>query len=196
MYNSPFSRAFWRDSLENARSLKTLVICALCMAMSIILGYFYIPITESLSIRFTYLATSTVGLVAGPVAALIYGAAVDLLDFMMHPGYTFFFGYTLSAMVGAFFYAIFYYRQRITILRIVLCRLCVNLIVNVVMGAYWSNMLYGKGFIYRMTTSFFKNIIMLPIEVIITIAFFSLLLPAFKSARYIPADQNRKITWF
>ena len=195
MYNSPFSRAFWRESLENARSLKTLVICALCMAMSIILGYFYIPITESLSIRFTYLATSTVGLVAGPVAALIYGAAVDLLDFMMHPGYTFFFGYTLSAMVGAFFYAIFYYRQRITILRIVLCRLCVNLIVNVVMGAYWSNMLYGKGFIYRMTTSFFKNIIMLPIEVIITIAFFSLLLPAFKSARYIPADQNRKITW-
>ena len=196
MYNSPFSRAFWRDSLENARSLKTLVICALCMAMSIILGYFYIPITESLSIRFTYLATSTVGLVAGPVAALIYGAAVDLLDFMMHPGFTFFFGYTLSAMVGAFFYAIFYYRQRITILRIVLCRLCVNLIVNVVMGAYWSNMLYGKGFIYRMTTSFFKNIIMLPIEVIITIAFFSLLLPAFKSARYIPADQNRKISWF
>ncbi|MBQ5760897.1 MAG: hypothetical protein IIV85_03980, partial [Clostridia bacterium] len=73
MYNSPFSRAFWRDSLENARSLKTMVICALCMAMSIILGYFYIPITESLSIRFTYLATSTVGLVAGPVAALIYG---------------------------------------------------------------------------------------------------------------------------
>ena len=191
MYNSPFSRAFWRESLENARSLKTLVICALCMAMSIILGYFYIPITESLSIRFTYLATSTVGLVAGPVAALIYGAAVDLLDFMMHPGYTFFFGYTLSAMVGA----IFYYRQRITILRIILCRLCVNLIVNVGMGAYWSNMLYGKGFIYRVTTSFFKNIIMLPAEVIITVAFFSLLLPAFKSAHYIPADQNRKITW-
>lgn len=195
MYNSPFSRAFWRDSLENARSLKTVVICALCMAMSIILGYFYIPITESLSIRFTYLATSTVGLVAGPVAALIYGAAVDLLDFMMHPGFTFFFGYTLSAMVGAFFYAIFYYRQKITVLRILLCRLCVNLIVNVGMGAYWSNMLYGKGFIYRVTTSFFKNIIMLPIEVIITVAFFSLLLPAFKSARYIPAEQNRKITW-
>ena len=195
MYNSPFSRAFWRDSLENARSLKTMVICALCMAMSIILGYFYIPITESLSIRFTYLATSTVGLVAGPVAALIYGAAVDLLDFMMHPGFTFFFGYTLSAMVGAFFYAIFYYRQKITVLRIVLCRLCVNLIVNVGMGAYWSNILYGKGFIYRVTTSFFKNIIMLPIEVIITVAFFSLLLPAFKAARYIPAEQNRKITW-
>ena len=195
MYNSPFSRAFWRDSLENARSLKTMVICALCMAMSIILGYFYIPITESLSIRFTYLATSTVGLVAGPVAALIYGAAVDLLDFMMHPGFTFFFGYTLSAMVGAFFYAIFYYRQKITVLRILLCRLCVNLIVNVGMGAYWSNMLYGKGFIYRVTTSFFKNIIMLPIDVIITVAFFSLLLPAFKSARYIPAEQNRKITW-
>ena len=195
MYNSPFNRAFWRDSLENARSLKTMVICALCMAMSVILGYFYIPITESLSIRFTYLATSTVGLVAGPVAALIYGAAVDLLDFMMHPGFTFFFGYTLSAMVGAFFYAIFYYRQKITVLRILLCRLCVNLIVNVGMGAYWSNMLYGKGFIYRVTTSFFKNIIMLPIEVIITVAFFSLLLPAFKSARYIPAEQNRKITW-
>ena len=165
------------------------------MAASIILGYFYIPITESLQLKFTYLATSTVGLVCGPVAALLYGFTVDILDFFMHPGYSFFFGYTLSAMAGAFFYAIFYYRQRITILRMVLCRLCVNYIVNVGMGALWSSMLFSKGYLYYLTTSLGKNTVMLPVEVAVTAAFFALLLPAFKAARFISADQAQKITW-
>ena len=195
MYSSPFSKGFWQEAVRSVRSLRTLIFCALCMAASIILGYFYIPITESLQIRFTYLATSTVGLVCGPAAALLYGFAVDILDFFMHPGYTFFFGYTLSAMAGALFYAIFYYRQRITILRIVLCRLCINYIVNVGMGALWSSMLYSKGYLYYLTTSLFKNTVMLPVETAVTVAFFSLLLPAFKAARFIPAEQARKITW-
>lgn len=195
MFKSPFSKGFWQEAARSARSLRTLIFCALCMAASIILGYFYIPITESLQLKFTYLATSTVGLVCGPVAALLYGFTVDILDFFMHPGFSFFFGYTLSAMAGAFFYAIFYYRQRITILRMVLCRLCVNYIVNVGMGALWSSMLFSKGYLYYLTTSLVKNTVMLPVEVAVTAAFFALLLPAFKAARFIPADQAQKITW-
>ena len=160
MFKSPFSRGFWHQSAVTARNLKVLVMCALCMAASIILGYFYIPVSDNLTIRFSYLATATAGLVAGPIGGLLYGFTVDILDFFMHPGYSFFFGYTLSAMAGAFFYAIFFFRQRITILRIVLCRLCVNYLVNVLMGALWSSMLYSKGYIYYLTTSLLKNTIM------------------------------------
>ena len=77
----------------------------------------------------------------------------------------------------------------------VLCRLCVNYIVNVGMGALWSSMLFSKGYLYYLTTSLVKNTVMLPVEVAVTAAFFALLLPAFKAARFIPADQAQKITW-
>lgn len=196
MFAGPFSKGFWQDSLKTAKKLRVLVMCALCMAASVVLGYFYIPVGENLTIRFSYLATATAGLVAGPVGALIYGFTVDILDFFMHPGYAFFFGYTLSAMAGAFFYAIFFYRQKITVLRIVFCRLCVNYLVNVLMGSLWSNIFYGKGYIYYLLKSLMKNTVMLPVEVIIMATFFTLLLPALKASGLIPAEQNRKITWF
>ncbi|MBR5284149.1 MAG: hypothetical protein IKU27_03785 [Clostridia bacterium] len=115
---------------------------------------------------------------------------------MLHPTNVFFFGYTISSMVGALIYALFYYRKRLTVCRIIFCRLFVNLVVNVFMNALWSHILYGKGYIYRMVVSYIKNIALLPIEVAVTVAFFTLLLAAFKTTNYIPNEQIRKITWF
>lgn len=196
LYKSPFSKGFWRDAAQNARKLKVVVFCALCMAASVVMGYFYVPIAENLTIRFTYLATATAGLIAGPIGALVYGFTVDILDFFMNPQGSFFFGYTLSAMFGALFYALFFYRQRITILRIALCRICVNYLVNVLLGAFWSSVLYSKGYIYYLGKSLVKNTIMLPVEVVIMVVFFGLLLPAIKSTGLIPPEQNQKIKWF
>ena len=196
MFKSPFSPGFWKEAAATPRRLRVLVLCALYMAASIILGYCYIPISENLTIRFTYLATATAALVAGPVGGLIYGFTVDILDFFMHPGYSFFFGYTLSAMAGALVYALFFFRQKITIVRIVLCRLIINYGVNVLLGSLWSSMLYSKGYIFYMGRSLVKNTLMLPIEVIVMTAFFSLLLPALRRSSMLPADQCRKVTWF
>ena len=196
MFKFITSKKYWSEAASRLGDLRVMLICSMCIALSVILGYFYIPINESLYIRFTYLAASTVGLVAGPVAALVFGAAVDLVDFMLHPTNVFFFGYTISSMVGALIYALFYYRKRITVVRIIFCRLAVNLVVNVFLGALWSNILYGKGYIYRLVISYIKNIVLLPVEVAVTVAFFSLLLLAFKTTNYVPNEQIRKITWF
>ena len=196
MFKHPFSGAFWRQAAKSAKNLRVMVVCAMCMAASIVLGYFYVPISDTLTIRFSYLATATAGLTAGPLGALLYGFAVDLLDFMIHPQGNYFFGYTLSAMFGALFYALFFYRQRVTVLRMVLCRICVNYLVNVGLGAFWSSILYSKGYLYYLTKSLLKNTIMLPIEVAIMAVFFSLLLPALKKTGLLPVEQCKKVTWF
>ena len=196
MFKFITSKKYWSEAAGRLGDLRVMLICSMCIALSVILGYFYIPINESLSVRFTYLATSTVGLVGGPVVALVFGAAVDLVDYMLHPTNVFFFGYTISSMVGALIYALFYYRKRLTVCRVIFCRLFVNLVVNVFMNALWSHILYGKGYIYRMVVSYIKNIALLPIEVAVTVAFFTLLLAAFKTTNYIPNEQIRKITWF
>lgn len=107
MYSSALSKGFWKESLQGVRSLRVMCMCALCMALSVILGYFYVPITDGLTIRFTYLATAMASLVAGPIGGLLYGFTVDILDFFMHPGYSFFFGYTLSGHGRGLFLRLF-----------------------------------------------------------------------------------------
>ena len=54
----------------------------------------------------------------------------DILGFILQPTGDFFPGYTLSTMAGVLVYALCFYRARITVLRIVLANLVVNLLVN------------------------------------------------------------------
>ncbi|MBR5284150.1 MAG: hypothetical protein IKU27_03790 [Clostridia bacterium] len=71
MFKFITSKKYWSEAAGRLGDLRVMLICSMCIALSVILGYFYIPINESLSVRFTYLATSTVGLVGGPVVALV-----------------------------------------------------------------------------------------------------------------------------
>ena len=169
MFKSPFSKGFWQEAARSARSLRTLIFCALCMAASIILGYFYIPITESLQLKFTYLATSTVGLVCGPVAALLYGFTVDILDFFMHPGFSFFFGYTLTAFCTGLFYGCFLHKKPMKLWKILLAQALVSLICYAGLNTLWTYLMgYGRseGFI---VTRLIVNLVSYPIYSLILI---------------------------
>ena len=96
----------------------------------------------------------------------------------------FFPGYTLTAMAGSFVYALFLYRARITVRRIVLCKLCVNLLVNVGLNCLWSAMLYSKGYLFYLGQSLAKNLLMLPVEIVILLTFLRIMLPVLSSAAH------------
>lgn len=105
----------------------------------------------------------------------------------------FFPGYTLTAMAGSFVYALFLYRARITVRRIVLCKLCVNLLVNVGLNCLWSAMLYSKGYLFYLGQSLAKNLLMLPVEVVILLTFLRIMLPVLSSAGLTPPQPTKHI---
>ena len=43
-----------------------------------------------------------------------------------------------------------------------------TMLVNVLIGTYWVSVMYGKGFAFYFITRFIKNIIQLPINIILT----------------------------
>ncbi|MFA5542808.1 MAG: folate family ECF transporter S component, partial [Bacilli bacterium] len=115
------------------------------------------------------------------------------------PG-TFFPGYTLSAMLGAFIYSIFLYRTRITVLKIFLAKLTVNVFVNSILGSLWLHiMLYNpeiensKTFIVYLTGGFLKNMILLPFEVVLLVIMFKRIIPISKSFNLISDDVSNEI---
>lgn len=195
LYKHPFSRSYWQTALKDFTKLPTLafsaVMIAACLALSLIPS---IPIGDKVRVSWGFLARALCGMVGGPVNALVFGAAEDTISFFLHPTGPYFPGYTLTTMLGTLLYALFLYRARVTILRIFLAKLSTN-ILNVTLGALWSAILYGKGYLYYASASLVKNAVMLPIQTAMLAILFAALLPILGRIGFLPAQSSDKISW-
>ena len=174
---SPFTRGYWRTAAKELKNLRMLTLAAIVVALRIVLGGVRIPLGDNLNIFFGYLINSLGSAIYGPVVALLSGFATDILGYFVRPDGPFFPGYVLSTMLGSFFYALFFYRARITLPRIIGAKLTVNLLVNVGLGALWSAIQFSKGYYYYLAKSLTKNIGMLPIEVFLLWLFLRAMAP-------------------
>lgn len=174
---SPFTRGYWRTAAKELKNLRMLTLAAIVVALRIVLGGVRIPLGDNLNIFFGYLINSLGSAIYGPVVALLSGFATDILGYFVRPDGAFFPGYVLSTMLGSFFYALFFYRARITLPRIIGAKLTVNLLVNVGLGAMWSAIQFSKGYYYYLAKSLTKNIGMLPIEVLLLWLFLRAMAP-------------------
>lgn len=193
---SIFSFKYWQAAAAEFKSLRSITFAALVIALSIVIGSLFIPVGESLRIKFSFLVISVGAMIYGPVVATVAGAASDVVGYLMFPSGVFFPGYTLSAMLGAFIYGLFLYRTRITVLKILLAKFLVNFVVNVGLGSLWSAMMFGKGYIYYFAKSIIKNTLMLPIEVIMLVVLLQLLLPILMRLKLVPEQESKRIKLF
>jgi len=196
LFASPLLPGYWRTAGHELSKLRILTLAAMLLALRIVIGAVRIPVADNLNIMFTYLPESLIGLICGPVAAPMVGAAGDILGYIMHPSGAFFPGYTLSAMLTGLIYALFLYRARITVIRIAFAKLLVNYGVNVLLGSLWSTMMYGKGYLYYFAKSIVKNTIMLPIEIIVITLVFTILLPVLSRSGVTPPQTDGRIRLF
>lgn len=175
-----FQKDYWISSFEKLKDTKYLALIAIFIAMKTIVSMYVIPVSDNLHIAFTFLFVAVESSIIGPVAAIVSGAITDIISFIAFPKGPFFFGYTLSSMLGSFIYALFFYRKKITFPKILCAKALVNYGVNVLLGSLWSKMLYSKGYLYYASTSLIKNTLLLPIEVIALYFIFRYLTPYLK----------------
>lgn len=198
LYATPFSAGYWKEAGRSMGDLRMLVFAALMIAMARALSLIpSIPIAHT-SLSFGFLARSLCALVCGPVLGMAYGFAEDILGFILQPSGEFFFGYTLSTMAGVLVYALCFYRARITVLRLVIANLMVNVFVNALMGSVWTMMIRGGGYWGWFTVSLGKNLLTIVPKVILLYVLYQALLPILQRMRVIPWQLNTKkrIGWF
>lgn len=188
---SPFSPGYWRVAAKEVKNLRMLTLAAIVVALRIALGGLRIPLGDNLNIFFGYFVNSLGAAIYGPVVALLSGFATDVLGYFVHPTGPFFPGYVLSTMLGSFFYALFFYRARVTALRVVLAKLSVNLLVNVGLGALWSAIQFSKGYYYYLVKSLMKNLGMLPLEVLLLWLFLKAIAPVCARNGLLPKQSLR-----
>ena len=183
-FKSPFCAQYWREAKKSLKSLRLLVLAALLVAGRVAITGFPIMVGENLKISFGFFLNALGSLIYGPYVGILTGFATDILGVILHPMGPFFPGYTLTAMAGSFVYALFLYRAR---------KLCVNIFVNVGLNCLWSAMLYSKGYLFYLGQSLFKNLLMLPVEIVILLTFLRIMLPVLSSAGLTPPQPTKHI---
>lgn len=193
---SLLSLPYWITAAQEIKKMRVLTFSAMIIALGLIVNLFSIPVGLNLHISLTFLVLACGSLVFGPIVGLYIGLIYDFLGYVMYPSGVFFPGYTLSTMLEFFIYGIFLYRKRITVFGVLTAKAIVNFGIHVILGSLWSSMLYGKGYYYFFAKSLTKNIIMLPVEVILLIILLRILMPALSSMRLIPKEQCSRIKIF
>ena len=95
----------------------------------------------------------------------------------------------LTTTLGCLTYALCFYRARISWGRIILAKTLTN-IQNVLLGALWSSILYSKGYWYYLTTSAIKNVLYLPLQIVLLALVLRYLLPVLYQQGLTPKQLN------
>ena len=196
LFALPISREYWRLAASEVHQLPKVVLAALFVSMRLALVSVRVPIAENLAVSFGFLVTSISGMICGPVLAVCAAFVTDILGFMLNGNGQFFIGYTINEMLGALIYALFLYRTRVSVVRLGASKLLINGCINICLGSLWSSIMYSKGFYYYLMKGLFKNVALLPIEIVLMVLLFQAIMPAARQMKLIQPQPTKRIPWF
>jgi riboflavin transporter len=160
--------ALFSSSYRELKNIRCITLVAMLGAISIVLGmYLTIMPVETMKISFTFLPNEFVYYLFGPVVGAVYGAALDILTFVVRPTGPFFYGFTVSAILTGFIYGIILYRKPLSLMRIITAKVIHMVAINLILNTYWLTLLYGSGFLALLPMRLLKAVIMLPVETLL-----------------------------
>ncbi|MCR5775620.1 MAG: folate family ECF transporter S component [Lachnospiraceae bacterium] len=155
--------------MTQRRTIQRLTISAMLLAISVIFGFFKIPLSQVSEIRLQFLPIAVEGMLFGPMYGGILGGLSDILCYIVRPTGAFFPGFTLSAIIQGVIYGLILKKDQ-SFKRIIAAQALDTIIVSLILNPVWLMMLYGNGLIPIFTGRIVKVIIMFPINTILLTA--------------------------
>ena len=145
LYKTPFCKAYWRDAAMELKDTKMLVIAALMIALRVSMKWTVIPLAPNLNINVGAPLVNAMGaMIFGPVMAALAACVSDLLGFLLFPqGGTYFLPYMFVEVAGSVLFAMFFYRAKVTVTRVILARFSMDLFVNIILNSLVSMWYYA-----------------------------------------------------
>ncbi len=187
-FRTPFSIRFWRYAAAELKDPKMLVLAALFVALRIAVKSIKIPVTDTVSVFFTFVVNALGSYIYGPVVGFVSGAVCDTVTYLLKPSGPYNPAFMIVEGLGSFLFGVCLYRARVSVLRLFLSKLSVSLICNILLTPIFLATMYGNGktvFAY-MSVRIPKNLMLLPIETAMLFVVFSVMLPVLKRTRVIP----------
>ncbi len=192
--------AYWRQAAAMLRNTHMLVFAALIVALRVAVKFARIPVAAGVSLTLDCYVNSLGSLVYGPVVGLAVGAVSDTLGCLIAPNGPYFFPFILVEMSSSFLFGLFFWRQRITVPRILAAKFTVNLFSNIVLNSLmikWSyTVFYGAEKAYSLInlSRIAKNLVVFPLEAAVIAIVFSAAMPALRSLGLVDREDTPRLT--
>jgi len=149
------------------KSLLSLTYAAMLIAVGVILGFLKLPLNPFVEIRFQTIPVAVSGFLLGPFYGGAVGALTDILSYIVHPTGEFFPGFTLSSALTGIIFALFMYKKPFSFVRTLVSSLVNSLATNFLLNCLWLSILYNTTFSAAFLMRLPKNLIMIPVDIII-----------------------------
>lgn len=178
------SAAYWQDAARLLGSTRILAVAALIVALRVAVKAISIPIVTGVSLTFDCYVNALGSLIYGPVVGLLVGAVSDTIGCLLFPSGVYFFPFIFVEMSSSFIFALFLWRRELSVGRVFLSKLTVNLVSNVIITSLFMKWMYywlgdAKAVTYKVinTVRIAKNLVLLPLETVLLSLFIGLMLP-------------------
>lgn len=138
-----------KQSLYEFKSVYSLAIIAMLLALRVVLGIFAnlsLPaFGNTVKLSASFLPIAIAGSLFGPFAGGLVGALGDVISFIVAPtGGAFFPGFTISGLLTGLIYGFAFYKNQTTLPRVIIGWVVNMLVVETFLAAYWLWILYGQ----------------------------------------------------
>ena len=155
---------------------KKIILAALLLAMSIVLARFLSIKTPIVTIGFSFVPTMLCAVWLGPKWTILINVLADLIGATLFPFGSYFIGYTITtAVAGAIYGFLLYKKEEDTytdkqfIGRVILASILVAIIANIGLNTLWISITTGKAFMVLISARIIKELIMIPIKVLVIV---------------------------
>ena len=153
---------------------KKIVLSAILLAMLIVLSRFLSIKTPIVKISFAFIPTMLCAIWLGPKWAILLNVLGDIIGATLFPTGPFFIGYTISTAIAGLIYGLLLYKKEENaygdlqfVLRLIISVILVTIISNIGLNTLWISITTGKAFIVLLGTRLIKEIIMIPVRVVV-----------------------------
>lgn len=165
------SAAFKKYFLEPFSLLKKprhMAKCAMILALSVLSSYImsFYP-SNYIKISFSFLFIAIAGMKYGPLIAASVAAISDIICFIAHPTGPYMPLLTLTTALGGLIVGLFLYKDKNSLLRIIISRLIIVVFISTLLDTYIISLLFDTMFTAFLISRMIKNIIAFPIEIIL-----------------------------
>lgn len=153
--------------------IKKIIIAGLLLATTIVLSRFLSIKTPIVVISFSFIPLMLSGILLGPWWTMMIAGLADLIGALLFPFGAYFVGYTITSLLTGFVYGLFLHRKdeklnnKKFVLKLIISCLIVLMVCNGLINSLWIYITSKKAIMAILPTRLLKQIVMLPIEVVI-----------------------------
>lgn len=150
---------------------KKILLCALFIASTIVLGRILTIRTPLMTIGFSFVPIILGAVILGPKYSTFIATISDIIGALLFPSESYFFGFTITAFFTGLTYGLFLYRKDFKmnkgfIIRVVISTVIVSGLLNGVLNTFWLFMTNKGASKIIVPLRIFKQLIMVPVKIL------------------------------